>query len=196
MRSRIFAIVAAALAFAGCGGKVVVDGTPGAGGGGGGPTLAEATCLNYCDVAGKAGCPFGGDCQARCLANFVDACGQEMKSALDCAGPSLQQDCTIRLTLSPTNHACAKALADASQCLTDLAGFTCSGLGDNITCDSDGSCSDERTCGPGLLSMTCDALGSCICVKDGQTVGTCKNLIGSGPLWLVTASCCTPLFAK
>jgi hypothetical protein len=206
-RSRTFALAVATLALAACGGKVVVDGSAaGSGGGGGGPvevttssttggpSIAEATCLNFCEIAGKAGCPPGGDCQARCLATFVDACGQELKSALDCAGPSLQPGCILGYPESPTGSDCANKVTAAVQCLGDTAGFTCSTS--EQTGGGDGSCVGKATCSVGSLSMTCDSQGTCICASDGQTVGTCKNLIGGTEFCSVTASCCTPLFKQ
>lgn len=208
MRSRAFALAAVAAALTACGGKVVVDGSAAGGGGaGGGPpvevatssttggsSIAESTCQSFCEVAGKTGCPAGGDCQTRCLATFVDACADELKSALDCAGPFLQPGCVIGYPESAAGMSCANVVTAAVQCLSGVAGFTCST--NDQTGGGDGSCTGKAWCSLGALSMSCDGQGTCTCVANGQAIGTCKNLIGGTELCSVTASCCTALFKQ
>jgi hypothetical protein len=202
-RGLLASIVLALGALAACGGKVVVDGQAGAGGSGGqgsvtassstgSDPLQEAACTKYCASAGEKGCPGGGDCQARCLAMFVDGCVPQITTLLSCTPPSLGTDCLIEL---PNNEAdCPTAVGSAINCLTSLAGFTCVTDGSNLGVN--GACFGTSKCDIGELSIKCDSQGTCTCAADGQVVGTCKNLIAGADFCSVRASCCTPLFTK
>jgi hypothetical protein len=219
------ALAASVGGVAACGGMVVVDPADDEGGGGAGTTLVagsggggvitpsgagvggqgagtssssgsgpgpqDAVCAAFCEEAADVGCPKNGNCMERCLDMFVNGCPAETEAMLACTPTTLDETCQIK---NPEGDICDEQVFSYVGCIFGEFDVPCdSGQAQS---DAQGTCTGTAECSVGQLLIDCDALGSCLCVVNGELIGTCQSLINGATFCLPQASCCAPLYAQ
>lgn len=161
------------------------------------PASPEATaCSDFCEAARAVGCPKNaGNCVDDCLSLAKLGCEDLLVPLLECAGASLTSECAPR---GPDgSFDCATELAFYDECLPIDVRYPLSSCGASTASSPDiaTGCEGALTCDASELAVHCDAGGTCLCVENGQTLGTCTNIVASAYFCAPHRSCCAPFFA-
>jgi hypothetical protein len=118
MRLRLFLVFASSfvcIAFAACGGKVVLDSSSGTATGGAGGTAA---CTDYCNAVQTANCTsMIPNCSTSCLSTFsIGSCQSQLAATLECGAAVITQtgDCSSS-TLSTSCQEEVNAVANCEE---------------------------------------------------------------------------------
>lgn len=181
-------VLSLATGFAGCGGSVVVDGSPDDGTGGSGGTTTGTTttpttttittttdpaslCQQFCDTASKLGCdPGGPSCVSDCVQTFAQAgaCAPQLDAAISCIVENPPVDCNL------PGPAC-QSLFDAFLKCQGSSSCTTNGC----SASSDGSCTCDGVCNGSSVVAECKPMPNgqvfCNCYVGGSTFGNCQG---------------------
>jgi hypothetical protein len=141
-------------------------------------------CAALCAARDVGGCGLGQDCVANCEkhAGPNARCGAEHDALVECilandVCGSTELDCDVT-----TYSLCL----NGSSCRSDC------------TSVPSGPCGCEVTCGTSMIETDCTRSGvvlTCTCVRDGATIGRCKDVADEGAICGYESSCCDELLA-